>query len=162
MILEASVVIRRSPEDVWAYLGNPANVSAWDRGVAGVETAAGAPPGVGFTFDTLARAPRAAKDQDWGRMSYRIAEVDEQRGCTVQLTSQSGNARFFKTAAWRFRVVPEAGGSRVFCAADFRLRWQYWVLAPVFWSMKRAIRADLESLRRVLENQSQPLTPAAS
>jgi uncharacterized protein YndB with AHSA1/START domain len=156
MLLIASVVIRRSPEEVWSYLGNVDNVANWDRGVAGVETNSNAPAGVGFEFDTLARSPRAAADKDWGKMSYRITDIDPVRGCTIQLTSKSGNARFFKSAEWRFRVEPAADGSTVHCVAEFRLRLPWIILAPVFLGMKKAIRSDLEQLKKVLENPPQP------
>lgn len=151
MVLETSVVIHRPPDEVWAYLGDFRNVAQWDRGVASTETTSTTPPGVGFEFDTLARSPRTAKQRDWGKMSYRIAEIDPVRGCTIQLTSHTGNARFFRTAKWRFRVEADASGSRVFCTADFRLRFPYQILAPVFFFMKSAIRRDLESLRQQLE-----------
>ncbi|HEV2134184.1 MAG TPA: hypothetical protein VGR47_07965 [Terracidiphilus sp.] len=87
-------------------------------------------------------------------MSYRITDIDPVRGCTIQLTSNTGNARFFRTAKWRFRVEPEAMGSRVFCTADFRLRFPYHILAPIFFFMKSAIRRDLESLRHRLESST--------
>lgn len=151
MILESSVVIRRSPEEVGAYLSDVKNVAQWDRGVASTQVTAGAQPGVGFEFDTLARSPRTEKQKEWGKMSYRITEADPVRGCTVQLTSNTGNARFFRTAEWRFRVEPDEAGSRVICAAAFQLRFPYQVLAPVFFFMKRAIRRDLEALRERLE-----------
>jgi hypothetical protein len=152
MLLETSVVIQRSPEEVWAYLGDVNNVAQWDRGVAGVEVTSPTAPGVGFEFATLARSSRTAADKDWGRMSYRITDSDPERGCTVQLTSTTGNARFFKTAEWRFRVVSDPAGSKVFCAAFFKLRFPWQILAPMFLSMKRAIHADLESLRQRIES----------
>jgi hypothetical protein len=152
MLLETNVVIRRSPEEVWAYLGDVDNVAQWDRGVAGVEVTSPNAPGIGFEFATLARSSRTAVDKDWGRMSYRITDTDPARGCTVQLTSTSGNARFFKNAEWRFRVVSDPAGSKAFCAAYFKLRFPWQILAPMFLSMKRAIHADLESLRRRIES----------
>lgn len=157
MVLETSVVIRRSPDDVWAYLGDVNNVARWDRGVASTKTSSAMPPGVGFEFDTIARSPRTASQADYGKMSYRITDIDPIRGCTIQLTSKIGNARFFETAKWRFRVEAETVGSRVFCTADFRLRFPYQILAPVFFFMKSAIRRDLESLREQLES-SAPIT----
>ena len=36
MNLEATVLIHRTPERVWAYLGDASNVPKWDRGVAKV------------------------------------------------------------------------------------------------------------------------------
>lgn len=151
MRLEASVLIRRTPEDVWAYLGDLSNVSKWDRGVAQVQQTSATSPGVGLEFDTLAH-PKREGDGNWGRMSYRISEADPARGCTVKLTSSGGNARYFRTAEWRFRVDATAQGAKVFCAVQFKLRFPFVIFAPVFYCMKGAIRSDLENLRHVLEN----------
>jgi hypothetical protein len=84
-------------------------------------------------------------------MSYRISEADTARGCTVQLTSDTGNARFFKSAEWRFRVEAEPQGSRVWCTASFVLKWLYLPMAPLFLSMKKAIHRDLVSLKKAIE-----------
>jgi hypothetical protein len=153
MRLEASVHIRRSSQDVWAYLGDVSNVAAWDRGVSRTEPSSRTPPGVGFEFDTYAHPRSNSRDGSWGKMSYRITEIDPIRGCTIQLTSKAGNARYFKHAQWYFRVEAEQDGSRVYCTAAFSLRWRYVLLAPVFLAMKKAIRTDLEQLREKLENQ---------
>ena len=152
MDLESSVYVQRNPEAVWAYLGDIANVSKWDRGVARVQPTSSVSPGVGFEFDTLAYSGPKDSDGNKGKMSYRIAEADPVRGCTVQLTSSGGNARFFKTAEWRFRVEPAVGGAQVFCVAHFKLRFPYVFLAPVFYGMNRAIRSDLDRLKLALEN----------
>jgi uncharacterized protein YndB with AHSA1/START domain len=152
MKLEGTVTIRRTPEEVWAYLGDVSNVSEWDRGVAATRPTSSGAPGVGFEFDTLAHQKAGGCGQERGKMSYRISDADPERGCTVQLTSRDGNARFFKEAEWRFNVEPVAEGARVVCAAHFRLRFPYLVLAPVFYGMTRAIRSDLENLKRILEH----------
>ena len=151
MRLESSIHIRRPPEDVWAYLGNVSNIAAWDRGVSRTETSSGTPPGVGFEFDTFAHPRGNSRNGECGKMSYRITDIDPVRGCAIQLTSTDGNARYFKSAEWRFRVDPEQDGCRVFCAAVFTLRWPYLFLAPVFLAMKRAIRTDLKQLKAKLE-----------
>src|ERR1700749_1154431 len=152
MNLESSVYVKRPPEAVWAYLGDIRNVSKWDRGVAGARQTSSNPPGVGFEFDTLAYTGPKDSDGNKGKMSYRIAEADPARGCTVQLTSSDGTAQFFKTAEGRFRVEQAAGGAQVFCVAHFKLRFPYIVLAPVFYGMRRAIRSDLQRLKLALEN----------
>jgi hypothetical protein len=86
-------------------------------------------------------------------MSYRLTEWDHAgRSATVELTNWRGNARFFKSALWRTQVKPEAEGCRVFCSTEFTLRPRYWFLAPVFYLTRRALGADLEALRRVLES----------
>jgi hypothetical protein len=151
MLLESSIYVRRSPEAVSAYLGNLSNVAEWDRGVSHTEAISDAQPGVGFEFNTIAHPRGRSHDGSWGKMSYRITDIDPVRGCTVQLTSTTGNARYFKSAEWRFRVEAEPGGSRIFCAAVFALKWQYLILAPVFRTMKNAIHTDLEQLKAKLE-----------
>lgn len=151
MHLETSVLIHRTPADVWAYLGDISNVSKWDRGVARVQQTSSTSSGVGLEFDTLAH-PRRNDDGNWGRMSYRISEADPAHGCTVKLTSSDGNARYFRTAEWRFRVYPAAEGATVFCAVHLKLKLRFLILAPLFYRMKRAIRSDLEKLKHVLEN----------
>jgi len=150
--LESNVFVARSAADVSAYLGEVSNVAKWDRGVAATEATSTMAAGVGFEFDTLALRNGKPAENGWGKMSYRISEIDPVNGCTVQLTSKTGNARYFKSAAWKFRVEAEPGGARVFCTAEFTLKWRYAFLAPVFYGMKNAIRTDLERLKRVLES----------
>jgi hypothetical protein len=71
----------------------------------------------------------------------------------LQLTSSTGNARFFKAAQWKFRVEPAPGGTLLTCCADFALRFRYIILAPILYAMKNAIRSDLENLKSVMENE---------
>ena len=153
MRLESSVVIRRSPEHVWNFLEDVSNLPKWDRGVAAVQLISSGAPAVGSEFDTLPY-PRWPDDgPEWGRMSYRVTELDEaDKVVAVVLTSTRGNARYFTTAVWRTHVEGVPDGSRVSCSADFTLRLRYWFLAPILYSAKRSIRADLETLRRVLED----------
>ncbi len=151
MHLESSVFVHRAPAEIWAYLRDVSNVAAWDRGVSRTESSSVTPAGVGFEFDTFAHPRGKSRDGAWGKMSYRIAETDPVRGCTIQLTSSDGNARYFKSAEWLFRVEAERDGGRVFCAAVFSLKLRYLILAPVFITMKEAIRKDLEQLKKALE-----------
>lgn len=153
MELEARIRIDRSPEQVWNYLGDPANVANWDRGVARVEEKAGSSSsGLGFEFDTLAHDGFKLSDQ--GRMSYRVSEVNAEAGrCVVELTSRSGNARFFKTAAWRFEVKPAGQGSLLICTAIFAMRLRYIFLAPILYLKRSAILLDLTLLKQAIEAQ---------
>jgi len=153
MELASSILIDRTPLQVWAYLGDPANVSIWDRGVASVEEKSAAPPGVGFEFETLAHDRLNLPNQ--GRMSYRIREVDPVAGhCVVELTSRTGNARFFRSAAWHFNVQPEGNGSRLVCKAVFTLRLPFIFLAPLLYIKRSAILLDLTLLKNAIEGQS--------
>src|SRR5215471_2983342 len=149
MRLQAEVIVRRAPDDVAAFLGDVRNIPSWDRGVAAVRTASDAKQGVGFAFETLGYPGSAAGAED-GRMAYEVSAVGPE-GSTVRLTSTTGNARYFKDAAWHFRLDPVPEGTRMTCAAEFTLRLRYLFLAPVLYLMRRAFRDDLERVRRVLE-----------
>jgi hypothetical protein len=148
MRLRAEVLVRRSREAVAAFMGDVHNIPRWDRGVAGVRVAELGKPGVGFGFETHGHPGSAARDG--GRMAYEVSAVGPE-GSTVRLTSTTGNARYFRDAAWHFRLDPVPGGTRITCVAEFTLRVRYLFLAPVFYLMRRAIQDDLERLRQVLE-----------
>ncbi|MFZ0302979.1 MAG: SRPBCC family protein [Terracidiphilus sp.] len=153
MLLESSIVVHRPPDVVSAYLADTSKVSHWDRGVSRTEGKSEAAPGVGFEFDTLAHARGNDKQGEWGRMSYRIKEIDPVRGCTVELTGGTGNARFFKSAEWRFRVDADPAGAKVHCVADFKVKWRYFFMAAILYFMKSAIRRDLEGLKQRVESE---------
>ena len=148
MRLESAIVIHRRADEVWKFLTEPANLPKWDHGVASVEFRdPTAPEGVGYEFTTVGH-----RGPDLGRMTYRVSEVDaEARDCRLELTSRTGNARFFQSAGWRMRVEEVPEGSRVLCSAEFRMRRRYWMLAPVLYWMK-AMDRDLVGLKGVLED----------
>lgn len=163
MQLHSSIRIHRTPKQVWSFLGDPANVSKWDRGVAAVEQTPAQPPsqslGVGYEFDTVAHDRLNLPDK--GRMTYRIqkSEIDDSDPtaghCIVELTSRTGNARFFRTAEWRFdvRAIPE--GSELTCTAVFTLRWPYLFLGPMLYLGRKQIMIDLECLKLAVESQEE-------
>lgn len=150
MHLETKITIGRTPQEVQEFLGDISNIPKWDRGVAGTTQTSSGPKGMGTEFDTL--APPGTRDGagSQGRMSYRIAEVGTNHSI-IELTSSTGNARFFKRAQWTFRVQPTPEGSELVCSVDFTLRLRYIILAPVLFVMRGAIQDDLKSLKRALE-----------
>lgn len=153
MKLESNVTIRKDAEHVWSFLEDISNVPKWDRGVAAVRWTSAGPHGLGSEFDTLPYPRRPGDDGEWGRMSYRVTELDKaSRSVVIQLISTTGNARYFKAAAWLTRVDPLPEGSLVFSCVEFTLRIRYTFLAPVLYGSKHAIRTDLESLRQALES----------
>lgn len=148
MHLESSILIGRKPEDVWRFLGSVENISAWDRGVKRTRTTQPASGNsVGLEFDTFAKGD----ESDWGKMSYRVTEsgTDSYR---VQLTSSTGNARYFKQASWTFKSRPHPGGTTLLCSVDFVTRLRYFFLAPLLYLNRSALAIDLESLKRAIEN----------
>jgi len=152
MRFQGSIVIRRPREQVWDFMGDIANISVWDRGVARAEVVGQSQPGVGFEFETFAYPRGSDTRGEWGKMSYRITEIDS-FGCAIELTSRTGNARFVRSGLWRFYAEEVPEGSRVVSEVDFTLRVRYLFLAPVFLMFgRRAMRRDLENLKRALEN----------
>jgi carbon monoxide dehydrogenase subunit G len=154
--LEASIAIHRPPDVVWAFLGDISNLPKWDHGVArAVEAQSARAPkgaGVGYEFHTETHAGSLGNENDNGRMAYRVASVDaEAQRCVVDLTSRTGNARFFRRAEWTFQVTPALSGSRVTCAVEFELRAAYFYMAPVLWLTRRSIARDLAQLKRAIE-----------
>jgi hypothetical protein len=148
MHLEGHILIHRTPQQVWSFLGSVSNIEKWDRGVARTQTTTPteSQDPVGLEFDTF-----AGKDgTDWGRMSYRIAEIGP-NSCKVELTNSDGNARFFRNASWTFKTQPDHRGTVLSCFADFTLRLRYIFLAPLLHAKKGAIGVDLESLKRTIE-----------
>ena len=154
MRLESKIMIRRAPEEVGRFLSDIANVEKWDRGVGSSRAISGS-PGVGFEFETLGRSDSPFVSPEKARMAYRIVSVEPDR-CTVALTSSAGNARFFKTAQWQFRLSPAVEGSLLTCCADFTLRLRYIFLAPIFYLNRRAIQIGLKALKQSLEASSIP------
>src|SRR5262245_19903075 len=140
MRLQADVIVRRATDAVEAFLGDVHNIPLWDRGVAGVRVPSDALPDVGFQFETLGH-PGSAAGAEGGRMAYAVTAVGPE-GSTVRLISTTGNARYFKNAAWHFRLDPVPEGTRISCAVAFALRPRYLFLAPVLYLMRRAIRDD--------------------
>jgi carbon monoxide dehydrogenase subunit G len=151
MHLETSILVSRTPEEVWSYLSDCSNVPQWDRGVGSVCHNPDTVPGIGFEFSTFGIVDKRDSGTKRGKMSYRVIKADLLEGATVQLTSSDGNARYFKRAEWRFKVDPAPKGAWITCAAHFTLRFRYIFLAPVLFMMRGAIHRDLESLKRVLE-----------
>lgn len=152
MHLGSKIVVFRTPEEVWTYLGNHANIPGWDRGVDSTRPNPQTSPGVGFEFDTFRDSSARGSEAERGRMCYRVIQTDPTNGCVVQLTNSDGNARYFSYAEWRFNVHPAPEGALITCAVHFKLRLRYIFMAPILSILRRAIHRDLMSLKAALEN----------
>jgi hypothetical protein len=150
MRLESSILIRRTPEQVGRFLADIANIEKWDRGVGSTRATPSSRGGVGFEFETLGRSDSPNSKPEEARMAYRIVRAESDH-CTVALVSTTGNARFFKTAQWHFRLSPTSEGSLLTCCADFTVRLRYIFLAPILYLKRRALQMDLQALKRAVE-----------
>lgn len=156
MQFTSDIVVNKAKDEVWNFLADPQNVTQWDRGVKAVETnKMTGPPGEGFEFTTVGYDGAAPNH---GRMRYRIGQTRPEACCRVDLVSHDGNARYFESASWSFRIIdqPETASnksSRIECVVRFNLRLRYVWLAPILFLMKGAINRDLMALKRVLEGR---------
>lgn len=150
MRLQSRVVIHRTPAEVGRFLGDISNISKWDRGVSQATSASATAMAVGAEFMTVGHAGTKDGAGSQGKMTYRVAEVGHNYS-VVELTSATGNARFFNRASWRFDLDEAPEGTLVTCTADFALRFRYFLLAPILFLMRRAIAGDLKQLKRALE-----------
>lgn len=128
---------------VWRFFEELENLPRWDRSVQHVEWTSGGPGRLGSTFDTVG-------DRGRGRMSYRVAAVVEPS--YLEATTDTG---YFKTARWRFTLADADSGTLVTCTVDFVLRRRYALLAVLLrLTASRALRRDLDCLKRVIEGDS--------
>jgi hypothetical protein len=112
MRLQSRIVIHRTPEEVGRLLGDLSNVSKWDRGVSQATSASGDVMTVGAEFTTVGHAGTNDGAGTEGKMTYRVAEVGRNYS-VVELTSATGNARFFTRASWRFDLDQVREGTLV-------------------------------------------------
>jgi hypothetical protein len=145
MKLESTIFIMKAPQEVWSYLSDVTNVAKWDGGVNLTRPISAEEPGIGYEFETF------SDDRGGGRMAYRIVQADPVHGSIVRLISNTGNARFFKSAQWHFHLKGTPDGTLLTCSAEFELRLRYVFLLPVFRVMRRAVHSDLLCLKKALE-----------
>jgi hypothetical protein len=145
MYLESSIVVRRSPHEVWAFLADPRNLILWDRSVARVEVTSSTPAGIGFRFDTLAPAAAGAGF----RSSYEVTEYEPGDHVWVDLT----NSRWFSQARWLVAIETAGEGTTVRIGIALRPRWQHFYMWPVLRFTTSAITRDLVDLKRAIESR---------
>jgi len=153
MYLEASILVRRPPSEVWAFLENPFNLPRWDRSVKRVVVTSAAPAGVGCTFDTFGPSTKT----DGARSSYLVTEYRSGEYVWVDLI----NSRLFSRARWLTAIQSCPDGTNVRIGLDLTPRIRYCYLWPVFRFMAHRIKRDLVHLKAAIES-SRPAMPAAS
>ncbi len=140
--VKASVYIRRSPEEVFAYLSNFENNPKWQSGMVSAKFTSPGPLQVGSTYSQEARF--------LGRPVISEFEVVEyEPGRRVKITSTSGT---FPITVTRFVEPDEDGGSRVSAVVEGDASGVYRLAEPILRSMvKRSVQGDYERLKSVLE-----------
>jgi uncharacterized protein YndB with AHSA1/START domain len=135
-----SVVIRRPPAEVFAYLADPENIPKWNYAIASTRQTTPGSVGVGTRFRQTRTIPRPAEEE----LEVTGFEPDRHLALRGDLGPLSGSL------AYELEAVPE--GTRLTNRADLRARGPLGIAAELGAGRIRAAVADnLDVLRRILE-----------
>jgi polyketide cyclase/dehydrase/lipid transport protein len=140
MHMTSSVLVKSNIDRVWAFLSDESNAARWDRSVARADLVSPPPLAVGSIVQTT--APSGMKQE------FRVDEISAPRVLRFSLM----RSPWFRTAQLTLSLAPVDDGARITheIAVTFRFPWT--VLVPVLALFnKRALAADLDSLRRALD-----------
>jgi hypothetical protein len=150
MQFESHITVPQRLDEVAAFFNDPFNLLRWDKSVARIIPKSPGNIREGYAFDTI--APSGL------RMSYKIEEVDPQRGGHIRLL----NSPIFKDALWSMLYETVEQGTKVICRIKFKLYARYfWLHMPLLIFNRSALARDLSQLAAALE-QTFPIHAAAS
>jgi hypothetical protein len=138
MEMSATTIIRRSPEDIYEYVGDVANDVHWRNGVDDSGWRSDPPYGSGSVG--FAKA---------GKMVtvYRV---------TVLKPAKRVDWEFIEgpfTGRGGYRLEPVEAGTRFTLVADIKPHGMMRLLGPLFyWIGRRSNQKDVETLRQIMEN----------
>lgn len=140
MRMTSAISVKRAISEVWQFLIDPNNSPKWDRSIASVEVRSPQPFGPGSLVQTT--APSGMKQL------FRVDQVRPEALLRFQLVE----SRLFRSASLEFRLTPTAAGTLIVHEIEVSFHGLWGVVAPVLTLVnKRALAADLESLRRALD-----------
>lgn len=140
MHMTSSVLVRSNLESVWSFLADESNAPRWDRSVARADLVSSPPLGVGSIVQTTSPSGMMQR--------FRVDEIFAPRILRFSLLYSP----WFRTAQLTFTLAPVEDGVCITheIAVTFRFPWT--ILVPVLALFKkRALGADLDSLRRALD-----------
>ena len=148
----ATIEIKRSIEDVFAYISDLEHMEAWVAGVEDVRLVSGEPGTEGARYESA--YTYGGKTHE---MSYQVTGVEPPRYFGMR-----GEGPFPFEAELQLEPTPEgtqvtnvldAGADSRFTAVMFGL------FGPVLrWVMRRRLAAELDELRAAIEIEEQPAT----
>jgi len=151
MDMSATTTIRRSPEEVFDYVADVSHDVNWRTGIVDSGLRSQEPVGVGCVgYDATARFETV----------WRVTRLDPMR---VDWEFIEGPLK----GHGGYRLEPDADGTRFTLVADVRPSGPMRLLGPLFgWMVRRQTRADIETLRRILESEeastAAPLTTTST
>jgi uncharacterized protein YndB with AHSA1/START domain len=111
--IESSIEIARPPEEVYAYVSDPARFAEWQRDVVRVDVEGGGPPGLGARFTTTRRIGRVEQNT-----TQEITELSPPRSWVCH----GVDGPFRPSAGITVEPLGDGTRSRVTIALDFEGR----------------------------------------
>ena len=140
MHMASSILVKSDLETAWSFLSNERNAPRWDRSVARADLMSPPPLRVGSIVQTTAPS---GMTQD-----FRVDEFSPPHVLRFSLV----RSPWFRTAQLSFTLASDAGGVRISHEIAVALRFRWAILVPVLaLTNRRALAADLDSLRRAIE-----------
>jgi len=135
-----SLIIDRSPADVWSFLTDFANAGEWMSGVDGLRPTDNKEIGLGTRLQFTSRdAVRESEITEW-KPKKRVA-----------LTSAYGGV----TATYTYSVEPDDDETRISLVAVCTATGAWKLLRPgLVWAMKRSDSGQLNELRKAMGHAS--------
>ena len=136
-----SMVIRRSPSEVFAFLADPTNIPKWNYAITSTRRLTQGPLGVGTRLAQTRSVPQLAVEE------LEVTEFIPER----RMVLQGDVGPLTGTLSYEIEDVPE--GTRLTNTVDLTSRGSLSVLAPLaIGPVRAAVRTNLEKLRQVLES----------
>lgn len=150
MRMTSSIVVKSDIDAAWAFLADQNNAPRWDRSVARAELLSPPPLRVGSIVQTTAPSGMIQE--------FRVDEISPPTVLRFSLL----RSPWFRAAQLSFILSPAEHGVRISHEIVIKLRFLWAILIPVLaLSKKRALGADLDSLRRAID-EGHDLTKAVS
>jgi hypothetical protein len=132
--------VKSDLEHAWAFLSDERNAPRWDRSVARADLISPPPLTVGSIVRTT--APSGMTQE------FRVDEISAPHVLRFSLL----RSPWFRTAQLSFTLAPLENGVRITHEIAIALRRRWAILMPVLALFnKRALAADLDSLRRAID-----------
>lgn len=143
--IENSIVISRPPDEVFAFVTDPANEAAWHSDVLEAHKTSDGPLGVGSTIQFT------IKFMGKKQIDLVVTESDPPHREVVAATTRGPMMPTFT-----FTFEPVDGGTRFTRKGDIRIRGWLRLMEPMMKGMA-AKRADgfLDKLKQLLESETQ-------
>jgi Polyketide cyclase / dehydrase and lipid transport len=139
---QTSITVARPIDDVFAYVADPGNLSAWNSAVGDVRPIAPEPNGAGRAYEMERRLPT-------GRATNRLDVIASDRPHDFAIRATAGPTPFI----YRYRFADQEGETVVQLDAQVDLEG-FAALAPPLarLAVKHGVDDNLATLKRILEN----------